>query len=83
MNLYLITRTDGGGDYDEYDSAVVAANNPEEAILQLPDYPEDWCNYEWYKRVGKEIPKLNVKYICVAAPDVEEPQCIVASFNAG
>ena len=83
MFIYHVTRTDGGADYDEYDSAVVAANNPEEAIKVLPDYPNYWCNYEWYKRVGKEIPKLNVKYIGIAAPDIEEPQCIVASFNAG
>lgn len=85
MFIYHITRTDGGGDYDEYDSAVVAANNPEEAIKVLPEYPDSWQTSTFDDEYNEIVyqPKITVKYIGVAAPDIEEPQCIVASFNAG
>ena len=72
-------------EYDEYDSAVVAANTPLQAVTLLPEYPDSWQTSTFDDEYNEIVnqPEITVKYIGVAAPDIEEPQCIVASFNAG
>lgn len=46
MKLYLITRKDQKWDYDEYDSAVVAALSGEDARFVHPQADEGW-EYRW------------------------------------
>lgn len=66
MNLYLVSRTDLVG-YDEYDSAVMAAEGPDDAIKMSPV-----SNY-----FG-----LTVELIGWAT-DRTDSGVVLASFNAG
>lgn len=77
MKLYKIWQT-VNIDYDTYDSAVVAAETPEDAQRIHPhgDIPssgdDSWCAYD----------DVNVEYIGEAKPGTNRG-VIVASFNAG
>lgn len=78
MNLYLIKRPDRA-DYDEYDSAVVCAATPEEAMHTHPGgeiYKTDFkaC---WIKAVDVKVTFLGVAHESI------EAGIICASFNAG
>lgn len=82
MNLYLIERDDPP-DYDEYDSAVVVANNADEARCIHPDNLTIMDINS--KNVGTWIPpnRVLVTVIGVAHMDYQNPTVICASFNAG
>lgn len=93
MNLYRIYRTDKVG-YDEYDSAVVAAESEQDAKDQHPDGSSYWKNECWRSlRVdGTEIDwgdsswthpnQISVELLGTAKEGTERG-VIVASFNAG
>lgn len=86
MNLYLITRNDDG-DYDQYDSAVVAAPNEEVAKSFIEEELECWTNSIWTRKGGafkEEHTKLDITIELIGpAVDGIEPGIVVASFNAG
>ena len=72
MNLYLIARIGTTG-YDEYDSAVVAANTAKEAQHTHPsEYGSGWVHPDQVKvtYLGAAKTRLKAGVIC-------------ASFNAG
>lgn len=79
MKLYKISQT-VNDNYDTYDSAVVCADNADEAKKMHPSgnddrsryYMQDWC----------EIKDVEIKYIGEAGADIKRG-VIVASFNAG
>lgn len=95
LNLYLIYRTDHIG-YDEYDSAVVAAENEVDANLMHPcdnlTWDSDcktWIRFYKDKRIidgetasGWSNPK-NVKVEYIGKADSIVPGVILASYNAG
>lgn len=84
MYLYLITRNDDV-DYDQYEGAVVAANNLNEVTALLPYYPDSWAGGSWDKDYVKHIdnPQISIELIGTAGSAITEPQLIIASFNAG
>lgn len=86
MNLYLITRNDGG-DYDQYDSAVVAAPDEEAAKDLIERNSRDWTNSIWTREGGafkEEHTELDIT-IKLIGTAIDEMQygIVVASFNAG
>ena len=78
MNLYRISQTENG-DWDTYDSAVVAAENMSDAANIHPNGGNDdiWGEDSW---VSPD--QVKVELIGVAAPGTVAG-VIVASFNAG
>lgn len=97
MKLYYIERLDRA-DYDEYDSAVVAAESEEQARTILPDspYSEDRPlrlrrgpvkfqpgNPAPYHNDWVELDQVVATYIGEAAAEITSPMVICASFNAG
>lgn len=89
MKLYLISQ-DYNCDYDTFDSAVVAAESPEKAVMIHPkeswgtkSSEEIWSGdtYSYKTWVSKEnIDKIQVKYI----GETELGRGVVlASYNAG
>lgn len=86
MNLYLITRNDGV-DYDQYDSAVVAAPDEEDAKALIEQDLHGWTNTDW-KYVEKVLvvthAELDIAIELIGtAVDGIEPGIVVASYNAG
>lgn len=97
MNLYLISQ-DQNSDYDTYDSAVVAANNEDEARYTHPSPASTFrwhaeynrwemlCNDGTWYDFGSHSwchPKdVKVQFVGVAA-DGTAPGVITSSFNAG
>ena len=90
MKLYLLTR-DEKTDWDTYDSAVVAAESPEDARSIHPDsdkFRQDPMRMNldpWESRFptwAKTPIKVKVKELGQAAPGVKRG-VICASFNAG
>lgn len=83
MKLWLISQT-VNSDYDTYDSAVVAAETAEAAVLIHPGGDNRWPlketrpYYDW----AMTITDVNVKLIGDATSDIA-PGVILASFNAG
>lgn len=76
--LYLVKRTDAIG-YDEYDGAVVAATDPEQAIRIYPgafDDEESIRDEPWHDPEHLEVE-------CLAPTDKEPGTIILSSFNAG
>ena len=74
MKTYFIERNDPVG-YDEYDSAIVVARTPEEALIALKtEHGEGkyctWGNYD--VTITEVIPSSYV-----------EPKIIIESYNAG
>lgn len=82
MNLYLITRNDDV-DYDQYDSAVVAAPDEEDAKALIEQDLDDWTHYGYVynKKVNTEL-DITIELIGTAVDGIE-PGIVVASFNAG
>lgn len=72
MNLYKVERTDSI-DYDEYDSAVIAAESEDEARSTPPAKYSTW---------SAPIESLQITLIGVAKEGTF-PGVIVSSFNAG
>ena len=93
MNIYKISQT-VNDDWDTYDSAVVAAENEEEAKKINPDKyaEEEWWNDNYklgYYRLGYTsgswcftLEQVKVELIGVAKEGTKKG-VIVASFNAG
>lgn len=98
MNLYLISQ-DANKGYDTYDSAVVAAESPEEAVKIYPcegtiKFIWDEEVQNWYllradkSRVYRKnwtawTSPKNVKAVLIGTAIRREAGCICASFNAG
>ena len=86
MYLYLITRN-VGVDYDQYDSAVVAAPDEATANDLIERNSECWTNHTW-KREGEffkaEYNKLDITIELIGTAKADMPLgVVVASFNAG
>lgn len=83
MNLYLITRNDWH-DYDQYDSAVVAAPNEEVAKSFIEEDLEYWTHsyYLDYHLERRTPLDITIELIGTAVDGIE-PGIVVASFNAG
>lgn len=80
MNLYLLTQDENSG-YDSYDSCVVVATSPEDAILITPDnslwsdrFFDSWCS---------SPEQVTCTYIGIADGSLSEGSVICSSFNAG
>lgn len=75
LNLYLLSQ-DENETHDTFDSAVVAAENEEDArrikVGSIGKYGS-WCLPEF----------VEVKYIGIAADGIEAGERICGSFNAG
>mgnify|MGYP000867361904 CR=1 FL=1 len=86
MNLYLITRNDDG-DYDQYDSAVVAAPDEEAAKDLIERNSDYWTNSIWTREGGaykEEHTKLDITIELIGTAKADMPLgVVVASFNAG
>lgn len=80
MKLFLITRL-GETDYDEYDSAVVAANSAEEARVMHPRDGGHIKDNEWSSWVS-DPEQVEVQCIGTASPGTKK-DVICSSFNAG
>lgn len=86
MNLYLITRNDDG-DYDQYDSAVVAAPDEKAAKDLIERDSTYWTNHIWTRKGGAYIKEhteldITIKLIGTAIDEMQYG-IVVASFNAG
>lgn len=81
MKLYLISQSENN-DYDTYDSAVVAAESPEDARTIHPIEPathDDWGRWSAWVQF-KDIDKIKVEYL---GETKRERGVVLASFNAG
>jgi len=85
MKLYVISQSENN-DYDTYDSAVVCAENEEEA---RKIHPSEYAEDKWWEKPkdpyspwATKLENVDVKYIGEATEGVE-PGIIIASFNAG
>lgn len=83
MKLYLIDRKDNVG-WDEYDSAVVAAESPEQALSFITNDPSGWTHGGYWVKDEHfyNQPNVSIKLIGTAEPEIEAG-FVVASFNAG
>jgi hypothetical protein len=82
MNIYIIERTDAC-DYDEYDAAVVCAENEESARDTHPNGdPVNWAALPKYGSWVTSRDKVTVRLVGVAAP-FSVAGVILSSFNAG
>ena len=86
MNLYLITRNDDG-DYDQYDSAVVAAPDEKAAKDLVERNLAYWTNHIWTRKGGAYIKEhteldITIEFIGIAK-DGMPFGVVVASYNAG
>lgn len=90
MNIYKVSRKDNWG-YDQYDSAIVVADNEEQAMLIPPDYDSEIAEsymspYDYMEKCG--IPdywspnNLNIELIGIT-DKYDKPITLLASFNAG
>jgi len=84
MKLYLISQ-DVNDDYDTFDSAVVVAENEEEAKKIHPnsDDANDEDNFSHSGTWAANISQVKVKYIGEACKDLEVGSVVIYSFNAG
>lgn len=97
MNIYLISQEENTG-YDTYDSAVVIANTPEDAIRIYPSCYREWsdAHNSWlflYMDGSKspekvscwanELSNIDCLLLGVAEPGNTEQRVVLASFNAG
>ncbi len=86
MNLYRISQSENHN-YDTYDSAAVAAPDPETARDMDPTngLPIDWMtqdNYGYCCNWAVSRERVNVEYLGVASEWLQEG-VLCASFNAG
>ena len=83
MNLYMISQNDNTG-YDTYDSAVVCAEDENEAKKISPspvsgqehNFSRD--NFSW----ASSIDRVDVEFVGIAGPN-QKKGLILSSFNAG
>lgn len=82
MKLYLLTQ-DANNDYDTYDSAIVAANNKEEARFIHPDnHRNPWDGNGELCCSWCDAASVKVEYIGKAKAGTKKG-VILSSFNAG
>jgi len=81
MKLFLISQDEDCG-YDTYDSAVVAAETPEEASKMHPSGDNKRFGKTWSAWCNKPE-SVTVEYLGEADISIKEPTVICASFNAG
>ena len=81
MNLYLISQ-DENNDYDTYDSAVVCAQNEQEARMIQPNGTGKEFNTGDFGTWAKYPDQVKVTLIGVADSSIAEG-LVLASFNAG
>ena len=79
MKIYRIYQHVNRG-YDTYDSAVVVAENEEEARHIHPS-GFDWPGFKWDNGTWTSPENVKVEYI--GETHLTEKQIIVSSFNAG
>lgn len=83
LNIYLLEQHQNTG-YDTYDSCVVAARTPEDAVRMNPDDQDNpdppWNNR--YTAWARSPDKVTCTLIGRAVPDIKRG-VIIASFNAG
>lgn len=84
MNLYLISQDENNG-YDTYDSAIVCAENKNEAKKILPNSESEWPEqgqasfmYNW----ASSPKNVKAELIGKAASNIKKG-LVLASFNAG
>jgi hypothetical protein len=78
MKLYLLSQDENSG-YDTYDSCVVAAKSPAEAIHINPS----WCGWGSQSHTWAKSPdKVNCEELGTAKRGTK-PGLIISSFNAG
>jgi len=84
MNLYLISQNKNRG-WDTYDSAVVCANNEEDArIIHPGGRRKDWHESESYMFTIDWATPANVQVKFIGRASKAIPRGVVcASFNAG
>jgi len=78
--LYKLTRPDDC-DYDEYDSAIVCAANPDDARLIHPSGHNEEYDRNWNSFTSRD--RVIIKRIGIADDDLEQNSVICASYNAG
>lgn len=98
MNIYKLTTDADVDNYDYYDSAIVVANNEEEAKAIHPSWDDydgvklidgTWfmvykCGTKYIETCWATKPELvNAELIGIADSKYDKPQVICASFNAG
>jgi hypothetical protein len=81
MNLYTIYQT-VNSDYDTFDSAVVAAENPLSAQATHPNGSDEGFNTRWPDHSWCNIQDVKVTLLGKAKAGTKAG-VIVASFNAG
>ena len=81
MNIYLIEKP-GIVDYDEYNAAVVFAENEEQARKIHPDGTIDFDNKEHHRGTWCKSKNVKVMLLGQALPN-QTSGVILASFNAG
>jgi hypothetical protein len=81
MNLYLISQT-VNNDYDTYDSAVVCAENEEDAKMIHPGGEEGWSSHRKFYNPWCAVEEVRCKLIGSAMDD-QERGVVCASFNGG
>lgn len=79
MNLYLISQ-EVNNDYDTYDSAVVCAENEDEARLTPPS--GDAWDKTWRLTWVEDPKDVKVKLIGIADQSISKG-VVLASYNAG
>lgn len=77
LNLYRISQTENN-DYDTYDSAVVAAETPDEASRVHPSISNEWDSHCW-----ASAPEQVTVELIGTAKEGTTVGVICASFNAG
>lgn len=97
MNIYLVSQEENCG-YDSYDSMVVVAHTPEDAIRMDPSGYREWSDrhQSWlflYNDGSKspekvscwanELSNIDCSLLGVAEPGNTEARVVLASFNAG
>ncbi len=85
MNLYLIDQN-FNTNYDTYDSAVVIAENEDQARLIHPSYYVESLDQWWeygYGSWAKSPDQVTVTYLGVYEGEPVKSPIICASFNAG
>ena len=87
----MIYQTINNG-YDTYDSAIVVAEDEEQAIRIHPTSYIEWKgNITVYKDINErchneswaELDKIQVEYLGIADKKYTEPTLILSSYNAG
>lgn len=78
MKIYKISQNTNTS-YDTYDSAIVAANNEEEARNLYPGGIHEFTNimFDWTTPENVEVEQIGITKL------YSQPQVILASFNAG